>query len=483
MSSSVKNVYQFRTTSKITQGQGATSTFDIGNDIFTNTAVTITAGSVKLENRTGSQVELMTLTATGWTATIATRGILPDGTTSTDYQYERPRNTLCTVTILEDQLFNKKATETVSGDVTYEGNLIMWTTSTTKYWFKAKNLTTAQISALSSPPDGAMVVDTTAWQFQVKIWWSFQSMGAAASTPNASTTVAGKVEVATAAQVTAWTLTGETGALLTATPDVLSAQVQGGSRVYCASTTGSDTYLASLTPALTAYTTGMLLPCKFTTTNTGACSININSLWAKSIKTLDGNDPQTGVIRANGVALLQYDWTNMIIMSSDFATTSNKWVIEIATDAEVVTGTDTARAVTPAQVWFTVIPDSLTTYTALLQSADTTRSSASASYVKLKEIVATFAWTYTVYFEMAELSGLWWANAFGRIYKNGVAFGTERNDSDTLFTAYVENLTFAAGDLIQLYVKATWGDTTQVKFFRLYWFIKPLLLTLTVNTD
>lgn len=103
-------------------------------------------------------------------------------------------------------------------------------------------------------------------------------MGAAASTPNASTTVAGKVEVATAAQVTAGTLTGETGALLAPTPDVLAAQVQGGSRVYCASTTGSDTYLASLTPALTAYTTGMLLPCKFTTTNTGACSININSL-------------------------------------------------------------------------------------------------------------------------------------------------------------------------------------------------------------
>ena len=65
MSSSIKNVYQFRTTSKITQAQGASSTFTIGNDVFTNSSVTITGGSVKLENRTGSQVELMTITATG----------------------------------------------------------------------------------------------------------------------------------------------------------------------------------------------------------------------------------------------------------------------------------------------------------------------------------------------------------------------------------------------------------------------------------
>lgn len=94
-----------------------------------------------------------------------------------------------------------------------DGNLTFaWSAS--KYWVAVKELTTAQIAALSSPPNGSAVVDSTLWAFQVKIWWSFQSMGAWATTPNASTTVAGKVEKATSGEVTAWTSTGWTGAEL-----------------------------------------------------------------------------------------------------------------------------------------------------------------------------------------------------------------------------------------------------------------------------
>jgi hypothetical protein len=170
-------------------------------------------------------------------------------------------------------------------------------------------------------------------------------------TPNASTSQAGVSEQANSTELFNWTETGGTWAKLFATPDDLAKQAQSWTRLYLASTTGSDTYTGNLNPTLTAYTTGMLLPCKFTTTNTGACSVNINWLWAKSIKTLDGNDPQTGVIRANGVALLQYDWTNFVIHTSDFATTSNKWDVEMATDVEALARTDTTRYVTPAHLW------------------------------------------------------------------------------------------------------------------------------------
>lgn len=94
-----------------------------------------------------------------------------------------------------------------------DGNLTFaWSTS--KYWVAVKELTTVQIAALSSPPNGSAVVDSTLWVFQVKIWWSFQSMGAWATTPNASTTVAGKVEKATSGEVRAGTSTGWTGAEL-----------------------------------------------------------------------------------------------------------------------------------------------------------------------------------------------------------------------------------------------------------------------------
>ena len=68
----------------------------------------------------------------------------------------------------------------------------------------------------------------------------------------------------------------------------------------------------------------------------------------KSIKTLDGNDPQTGAIRARQVVTVVYDGTNMILQNEDIASTTNKGIVELATDAEVLAMTDTSRVVTPA---------------------------------------------------------------------------------------------------------------------------------------
>ena len=127
------------------------------------------------------------------------------------------------------------------------------------------------------------------------------------------------------------------------------AGVQSGSETYGADAGGDDTYVVALSPVLTAYTTGQELRFKPTTANTGACTIDF---WpgVKNIKTIDGNDPQTGVIRANGVYTVVYDGTSFVLQNEDFATTNNKGIVEMATDAEVATGTDTSRYVTPAQL-------------------------------------------------------------------------------------------------------------------------------------
>jgi len=159
MSASIKNLYQFRTTSKITQAQGATSTFTVGNDIFTNSAVSITGWSIQLTNRTWSQVELFIVTVTAWVATIASRGIKPDGTTDTIYQYERPRNTLCTVTVLENQITNKIDTNTFTQDQTVTSwkkiklwaSAYVWTENDgTDLKFKDGNNTEKTLSQLAS---------------------------------------------------------------------------------------------------------------------------------------------------------------------------------------------------------------------------------------------------------------------------------------------------------------------------------------------
>jgi hypothetical protein len=88
---------------------------------------------------------------------------------------------------------------------------------------------------------------------------------------------------------------------------------------YCADAGSTDTYACSLTPAITAYTTGQVVYIKANTANTGAATLNLNLLGAKSIKktyggvttTLGDND-----IRAGQVVGLVYDGTNFQMLSA-----------------------------------------------------------------------------------------------------------------------------------------------------------------------
>lgn len=72
-----------------------------------------------------------------------------------------------------------------------------------------------------------------------------------------------------------------------------------------------------LTPAtaLPSYTAQTFFTYTPTLVNTGACTVNVSGLGAKSIKTVDGSDPTAGDIPANKSLLLQYDGTNMILMA------------------------------------------------------------------------------------------------------------------------------------------------------------------------
>ena len=233
-------------------------------------------------------------------------------------------------------------------DWTYTGAIVTTDISfsnTTTAWLKVKSLTTVQRDALSNTANGDIIYNTTAWEFQAYQGGSWVTVSSWSTQPDASTTV----EKATDAQIAAWTATGETGAPLFATPDDLAQQIQSWSYIYGVDAWGDDAYVIALTPVLAAYTVWQLLWFKVTTTNTGACTI---SFWPSvlNIKTKDWNDPQTGVIRTNGTNFWYYDWTNFVLLQEDFATATVKGVVELATDAEAYTRTDTARAVTPANL-------------------------------------------------------------------------------------------------------------------------------------
>jgi hypothetical protein len=82
-----------------------------------------------------------------------------------------------------------------------------------------------------------------------------------------------------------------------------------------ASAAGSDTYAVSLTISPGAYAAGNRFQFIADVDNTGACTLNINSLGAKSIKLADGNDPFDGAIQASSIADVIYDGTNFILLN------------------------------------------------------------------------------------------------------------------------------------------------------------------------
>ena len=86
--------------------------------------------------------------------------------------------------------------------------------------------------------------------------------------------------------------------------------------------TGTDTYSATLSPALTSYTTDSLVLINFANANTGASTLNLNGLGAKNIykdvnKALGPGD-------LFGEMILAYDGTNFQIVQSGYVEPSTR---------------------------------------------------------------------------------------------------------------------------------------------------------------
>ena len=85
--------------------------------------------------------------------------------------------------------------------------------------------------------------------------------------------------------------------------------------------------------------------------STGASTANVGGFGVKDIKRPDGTAVQAGDI-ADRATLVYDDGAGYFVLFGFVpdATTTNKGIIETATNAEAVTGTDTIRATTPAGV-------------------------------------------------------------------------------------------------------------------------------------
>lgn len=116
----------------------------------------------------------------------------------------------------------------------------------------------------------------------------------------------------------------------------------GAANAYVLSVVGSK-------QAPTAYTDGMKIRFHAGNNNTGASTVNVASLGVKNIKTPDGGNPSAGDIPTTRITEAWYDSSaGYFVLDTSNASTTERGIVELATNAEVQTGTDTVRAVTPA---------------------------------------------------------------------------------------------------------------------------------------
>lgn len=203
-------------------------------------------------------------------------------------------------------------------------------------------------------------------------------------------------------------------------------EIVRSSGLYGASSAGTDTYAITVSPVPDNLTAGDVFRLKADVANTGACTLNVNSLGAKTIKKNVSEDLATGDILAGQLITVEYDGTNFQLIK------------------------DVSGCI--------VASDSL------LLSANTERSTDSTPYIKVKEMRVATGGKYRVKFDISATS----SSGYARIYKNGVAYGTEQFTGGAYVTKS-EDLNFSAGDSIELWYHGSSGSiTTSVKNFRIY---------------
>ncbi len=132
--------------------------------------------------------------------------------------------------------------------------------------------------------------------------------------PLASPTFTGTVSGVTASMISLGNVDNTSDATKNAASAVLSNKTLNAFN-FGADAGANDSYVITLSPAPAAYTTGMIVVFKANTVNTGAASINVNSLGAKTIVKRVSTALANGDIPALSFNILVYDGTNFKLLN------------------------------------------------------------------------------------------------------------------------------------------------------------------------
>ena len=151
---------------------------------------------------------------------------------------------------------------------------------------------------------------------------------------------------------------------------------------------------------------------------------------------------------------------------SDGTTAVTEWSLDGTMAGDSDTAIPTEKSV-KTYVESSTAPYAAGTTEYLISYGDTEDVTSTSSYVKYKEIVLTRDGQLRIDFDIKVASG---GTYYGRVYRNGVAVGTEQSGGDTTYATKTEDISgWSAGDLCQLYVKeATGAKNVTYRNFRIY---------------
>lgn len=129
------------------------------------------------------------------------------------------------------------------------------------------------------------------------------------------------------------------------TDGIVAGQVQDAGVIYGGTSGGSaNAQTLTLTPAITAYTNGMLIRFKAGFTNTDVATLNVNSVGATNIQRSDGSSIKTNDLVANQIYDVIYNSTGPKFVLLPQATGFVSWSPSYTPQAGVLTSTTTTLA-------------------------------------------------------------------------------------------------------------------------------------------
>lgn len=140
------------------------------------------------------------------------------------------------------------------------------------------------------------------------------------------------------------------------TDSIRLSQVQDSTVTYAADSGAADAYVVTLSPAITAYATGMKVRFLATNANTGASTLNVNSVGATAIRKNVSDALEADDIAAGKICEVVYDGTYWILLNPTTSLTPTTF----ATAAQFRADAAGSIALSPAAVWDAAAVVSLT---------------------------------------------------------------------------------------------------------------------------